>query len=457
MSIQIKSGDSTDVAHVTPTKSLQVALESDPALAGAVKILDSNGNPILTTESGSLDVNTDQPVFWEQVDGSALNTNIWQTSVSTMAVAQANGFIVLNSALANTATAYAILQSIKSIPLYGTLPLKVQLNAKVNVLPEANATIELGVGVAATVAAPTDGCFFRWDSTGLFKAVMSTGGAETVATISAQPTPNDVQLFEIVIVESAALFYVNDVLVAEIDVPDTLAFPTNAGRQQIYARVYNGGSSPSTAPQLSIGQVIVVQQAMNQGKDWGTVMAMMGRGSYQNPLSAYGQTANHANSTSPSSASLSNTAAGYTTLGGRYQFAAPAGAATDFALFGFQVPAGYQLVVNEIVISAINVGATVLLTPTVLDWALGINASAVSLATADAAGVWAPRRVPLGTQGFVVGALAGQSAADLRRTFDLPLVVDGGRFFHVIVQVPYGTATASQIIRGDVAITGFFE
>ena len=38
-----------------------------------------------------------------------------------------------------------------------------------------------------------------------------------------------------------------------------------------------------------------------------------------------------------------------------------------------------------------------------------------------------------------------------------PLVVESGRFFHVILQVPVGTATASQIIRGVVQVTGRYE
>lgn len=456
MAVILKSGDSTDVVHVTPSKSLSVAL--DQSAPGPVLLQDANGNPVLTTENGSLDVNTDQPVFWEQVDGSALNTNVWATSASTATVAQANGFIVLNAASSLATGAYAILNSIKSIPLYGTLPLKAQFNAKLSVGAQANSTVELGLGTATGTSAPTDGAFFRWDPTGAFKAVMSTGGAETTATISGSSfTTNNVSLFEVVLVESSALFYIDDTLVAQIDVPDQLAYPTNAGRQTLYARVYNGGSAPSIAAVLSIGQVVVVQQAMQQGKQWGTVMAQMGRGSYQSPVTAFGQTANHTNSTSPTSATLSNTATGYTTLGGRYQFAAVSGAATDYALFGYQVPAGYQLVVNEIVISAINTGVAVAVTPTILDWALGINASAVSLATADGAGTWAPRRVPLGTQGFTVAQLAGQAANDMRRTFNLPLVVDGGRYLHVILQIPVGTATISQIIRGDVAITGFFE
>ena len=186
-------------------------------------------------------------------------------------------------------------------------------------------------------------------------------------------------------------------------------------------------------------------------------MAAIGRGCWQSPVTAFGQTANHANNSTPVSATLSNTAAGYTTLGGRFQFAAPAGAATDFALFAFQVPGDYQLIITGVEISAMNTGAAVATTATILDWSIGVNSSNVSLATADGAGTWAPRRMPCGMQGFIVGAGVGQNSDILDIGFDTPLVVDGGRFLHVILQVPVGTATVGQIVRGVVLINGYFE
>lgn len=69
-------------------------------------------------------------------------------------------------------------------------------------------------------------------------------------------------------------------------------------------------------------------------------MAGMGQSCVNAPDSATaGSTANYANTAAPASATLSNTAAGYTTLGGQFQFAAVAGE-TDYALFAFLVPAG---------------------------------------------------------------------------------------------------------------------
>jgi hypothetical protein len=230
-------------------------------------------------------------------------------------------------------------------------------------------------------------------------------------------------------------------------------------------RVYVAATPPSTAPQLLLGKQWVFEEgAGTRSKE--VTLVQYGRGAYQSPVTAFAQTANHANSTSPTSATLSNTAAGYTTLGGRYQFAAPATAVTDFALFAFQVPTGYTLNVKGIRISTCNTGAAVATTATLLDWFAATNNSAVSLATADALGppatAWAPRRIPLGMQGMPLAApngpfQIGDCSPDIVQAFDPPIVTDSGRFFTVGVQVPLGTATASQVIRGDVIVNGWFE
>ncbi len=169
------------------------------------------------------------------------------------------------------------------------------------------------------------------------------------------------------------------------------------------------------------------------------------------------QTANHANSTSPTSATLSNTAAGYTTLGGRFQFAALAGAATDYALFAYQVPSNAKLIIDSIAISTVNTGAAVATTATILDWSVGLDCTAVSLATTDSDPAFAPRRIPLGMQAFLNGDAIGTIARDIKRDFKNPLVVAPGNYFHIILQMPVASATASQVIRGDVTVNGWFE
>lgn len=187
-------------------------------------------------------------------------------------------------------------------------------------------------------------------------------------------------------------------------------------------------------------------------------MARGGRGSFQDATAVtLDQLANHANSTSPVAATLSNTAAGYAKLGGRYSFASIAGAATDYALFAYQVPSTARLFITGIRIDAMVTGAANATTATILDWGLGINATAVSLATADSGAVWAPRRIPLGMMGCLAAAAIGQKLdPQIEVNFPTPLVVEASRYVHVILQIPVMTATASEVIRGDVMINGYF-
>jgi hypothetical protein len=168
------------------------------------------------------------------------------------------------------------------------------------------------------------------------------------------------------------------------------------------------------------------------------------------------QTANHANSTAPASATLSNTAAGYAKLGGRYQFAAVAGAATDYALFAYQVPSTRTLYITGVSISVVNTGAAVTTTAHIFDWSLGVNSTAVSLATTDSGAVFGPRRIPLGTQGLLASAAIGATAPDVVRVFPTPIAVLPSRYVHVILGMPVASATGSQVIRGDVMFNGFF-
>jgi hypothetical protein len=315
--------------------------------------------------------------------------------------------------------------------------------------------IETGWGAVATNATPTDGVFLRVRAGSLYGVINNNGTEqETVAT----PLPNANQTYEVVLDIYADNYkvFIDGTLALAVAMPNTFSAIVNTARMPVFERVYNAATAPASSPTLKLGQISVQQRNSNWDMPFMHKLVSFGRGLYQSTLTPFAQTANHANSTSPTSATLSNTAAGYTTLGGRYQFAAPAGAATDFALFGFQVPAGYQLIITGIRISAMNTGAAVATTPTILDWAVAVNSSAVSLATADGAGTWAPRRIPLGMHSFVVGALIGASAPDIDHDFSSPLVCDSGRFVHAIVQIPVGTATASQVIRGDVTFKGYF-
>ena len=80
----------------------------------------------------------------------------------------------------------------------------------------------------------------------------------------------------------------------------------------------------------------------------------------------------------------------------------------------------------------------------------------MSLATAAP---YTPMRKTIGAQSFSVGTPPGELAAGGLITYapKVPDVVQPGKFFHIILKIPLGTATASQIIRGTAMVDGYFE
>jgi hypothetical protein len=168
------------------------------------------------------------------------------------------------------------------------------------------------------------------------------------------------------------------------------------------------------------------------------------------------QSANYGNNTPPANAILSNTTAGYTTLGGLFQFEAPAGDETDYALFAYQVPPNYNLYVDSIRIESFIMGNKSSTSETVLQWALAANSSAVSLATGPPN---PPILFPVGMQGAPKSASRGTpfDPSPILYKPRTPIVIVSMRFFHVVLRVPVGNPTPGQTIRGFVNVEGYFQ
>jgi len=461
--LPLKDGVASTLATVSSCGTpncINVITPTAPASAGYVKEADKDGQTGNFTHEYRQSIGVDNLQFQEIVDGTVVNTNNWNPASLTMTQAITNGFLVLNSAANANINLYSILTSNKVFPLYTQFANHFSWMLKTPNVPQANAVMEVGIGFVATTGAPTQsGALFRWNSDGTFIASVLWSGVQINSGTLANPSINVVHTFDIFINHKNVTFYVDDVLVATI-VPGGNAVPMVPAHIPLVVRVYTLAGIPADAPQLFISLATAIQKDLQNNKLWPDTLAGIDRGSYVNPVTTFLQTANHANSTSPASATLSNTAAGYTTLGGRYQFAAPALLATDYALFGYQVPTGFTLHVSQVCISPVIVTGVAVVTTTLFDWSVGTQSSAVSLATADAVGppmTWSPRRIPLGTQSLIALSALGTQAGEICRIFATPLVTNSGRFFHIILQVPSGAATASLVFRGDVFVNGYFE
>lgn len=474
MAIEIR-GNGGEIAEVNSDHEVLVALTGDPdktgfAAAAAEVHSGDAGAPRLVRE---LDASPDyrlrvgmDGLYWADVfNHGQFNISKYKGVDTTMTKAMAGGRLALNSGNATASGNATQVQTWKTFPLHLSYGLYWDAELLFTQDPVANNVCEAGMGYATGVATPTDGAFFRLNAAGVLLGVINNNGSETSVILAYVPASNVLAHYLIVLHNDVTEFWIDDVLYGSIPTPSAIGSPCLSMNLPILLREYNANTA-AIAQRMEIASISVSSGDVDRMRMWATTMAGMGLSAINIPDSVVaGQTANYANSAAPASATLSNTAAGYTTLGGQFQFAAVAGAETDYALFGYQVPAGAanvpakNLVVRGIRIETFNMGAAVATSPTLLQWAIGVGSSAVSLATADSAtaGTRAARRLALGVQSLPVGAAIGAATTPVDVNLDAPLVVEPGTFLHVILKMPVGAATASEIIRGTVMINGFFE
>lgn len=444
---------------VTANNQLKVVLPTTIGQEGYTRVVDAGGHILSFDDEGRVDAAINTCLFSDNVDGTTVDPNRWTIALTGAAtVAQAGGFIILNNSAITTINTASQFSTIQYFDIMHEAYLYGHCNALANTVPISNLMMELGFNICSGLTAPTDAAIFRWTPAGEFRCLLNNNGSETqISGALAAPAANVVHHFEVKVQHGHVDFLIDGVEVASLVAAAGVANAVNAGRLPWTARVVMGASAPAFAGQLKIACVDVWRTVVDLKIQYKDYNCTLGRGSHLIP-GTFLQQANHANNTSPTSATLSNTAAGYTKLGGRWQFAAPATLATDYALFGYQVPVGWNLTVHDVQITAVNTGAAVGTSATILDWSVGVEATQVSLATADTLpSIVEVRRQPIGIQSWILAAGIGVSAQPLSPHWEAGLVCHGGRWFHIIVQQFLGTATASQVIRGDVFIGGYFS
>lgn len=484
---RIEGNVSGNVAEVSAENALKTALGPDSSLNGIIAITgrsdagDYTGAPLDIDPETDADyrqrVAQDRLDFQETFSGAALNSAQWSSTVTTMTTAVAAAYLTLNAGNSVATSAVARVQSYRTFCLApgGILALTVPIKIAAASVGIANNTWEAGWFIATGIAAPTDGVFLRMNASGELKLVASYGGAETQSAainIATVPTGWDGPVLAehldrevlLVVTASQVFLWFDDTLIATLDQANSHPTFTQAQSLPVTFRIYNAaGGAPASTTQLLIGPMSVSTSGLSNTLSIAETATMMGAGGYQGQSGGtMGSTANWANSAAPAAATLSNTTAGYATFGGQFSFATVAGAETDYALFAFLVPAAAanahnkNLMIYGVRIDAVNAGAAVATTATILQWALAVGSTAVSLATAEAATAKARRVIPLGIQSWVVGAGIGAPVGSIQHTFAGGVLAEPGTYVHVIVKLPVSTATASQVIRGTVSINAYY-
>lgn len=385
----------------------------------------------------------------------------WLTPVANFTVthALATGTF-LNSLGTGAIGSHASFISMKAAPKYQKAPLFSRHRARL-VKGSTNGQADIGLSSSQSPLATvlTHGFVFLYGSDQTLKPTVYMNGAVIAqgTDFAAAISSAQYYVWGVIVDDDSATFICQDPSTGANVSEQTLTINAGDPRFGLSPYWFSHARSFVTSAAANVGQPTQVYVAdatvgmldVDAGKPWADLMAQQGQSTVINPTTALTQLANYANSAAPASATLSNIAAGYTTLGGQFQFAAVAGLETDYALFAFTVPAGLTLNVTEIDIDTINTGAAVATTPTWLQWFVG-DAAAVTLASNSF-------RQALGNQVFPIAAAIGAQAAILSKQFRTPFVVNSGRIFHLGLKMPLGTATPAQIIRGVARIGGYFE
>jgi hypothetical protein len=445
-------------AGVDPLHVVNEKFSSSSSGITSFGINDGRSTPMRTDRIGSVATSMRIPLFDEQYEGTTINPIRWTTSAATMAATQSSiAGLIINSGNITSINTGFLLRTAKTFmkSQRGILHGK----ARVRFNHYANSVMEIGFGdVATNNGVNTTGAFLQCASSGVIQCVVTFNSINTTTVLDLRPfiINNNYYTIDIVLDDDSATFFIQNTSTGELVVAPQVIYVGTAVVKAMstssvgwYQRVFNTGVAPATAPNLIVTELTIGMLDSQYNLPVNHIMAGQQKGWNANPFTG-AQLIQWTNSAEPANATLSNTAAGYGTLGGKFQFVAVAGSVNDYALFALQIPAPGNFAITGVSIDTWNTVVASATTPTLLSWALGVGSTAVSLATATVT------RVPLGTQTIPVGTAPGVSITPIYKMFTTPVVCDSGRFVHIILRIPVGTATATQVIAGTVGIEGYW-
>lgn len=469
----ITDSTGTNIADVNSSGRQLVQPPTDGANAGAVFLVGkpdlaspSNTGSITGSSQGLLGTAGVEIDFELNFVASAPCTTHYGQYSSTMTGSISSNVMVMNTAGTTTSGSHHQLRTYRSFKVERGADRVWGVRLRLDQPPVANTTVDFGLCLASTTADPTMGAFFRLNSAGELRGVtISNGGSESTTPVLTYSNPTDFHDFVIVIGRSSVTFFIDEVPVGSITAPPNSTGPVAGESFPGIVRIYNN-AVPGIAQKVYVSKIVSATMGGLSNRDSTHLAALKGDIGQQHVtgVGTGGQTTNWTNSGAPAAATLSNTAAGYATLGGLFSFVALAGANTDYALFAYQVPAGTltnmgrTLIVRGISIDAfVSTAAGTPTVATVLEWGFAFGSLAVSLVAAESTSTKLPRKGFLGVQAILTTAVVGTELRRIQQTFEQPVAVNPGEYFHVILRIPAGAATIYPTITGGVLINASWE
>lgn len=456
--------------------NVKVALSQNPVYTGGVRLFSENdpgtimGSPHLASPETSRDyrlrVGVDSVWDDDNFNYTAQNFNKHKYTSNTLTMTWAGGFLNTNGAGVTTTGTGCQIQTYRHFPIQGAGGLYCEVAMALSNTPVTNWTLDFGLFLpaAASTSIPLDGAYFRVNSSGVFGVLNVNGTEVTTTVLSFSPAINQVYKYNITITDSELQFWIDDVIYGEIPKPTATGSAMYAGSNPFAIRHHHTGTTSAIISAKFSNYTIGVAD-MDNVRLWASNKAGQGMSGVNYPSGGTaGGTATNVLNTVPGTVTLTaSTAPATNALGGSFVFAAPAGTENDFPLFAFLNPipttsiTGRNLVIRGVWVDTWNQVVAVATTPTVMQFSVAVGSTASTLATTDTATSRLPKRVHLGVQSYIVGAAVGQQAPRIDCNFDAPLVVEPGCYFHVILRIPVGTATATETFRGAVGVNAYWE
>lgn len=440
--------------------------------AGAVSGTRSLRHPQLS-RARRLSVGQDQLLFSDGFNNTAQNTGVYKSAATTFTFAQTGGYLVFNNSAITTAASAQVYQTYKVFPLYAGAPLILDVAGFGAAVCPSNATFEGGFftcNIASTPYTPTDGIYYRVNSTGLY-GVVNYNGTETVSNLllpAAALTLGSNGTYRLIVTEEIAEFWAGDAngdftYLGSLATPPGNGQPFSAAAAPFSARMYFAATAGS-AYQVKLSDITITLGDINSYRPWQHSLAGMGAMGYQGQSGGtMGSTALYTNSLAAGAgAAMTNTTAALGSgLGGQFSTQPTLAAGTDGILCSYQNPAGgVAQTPRTLVITGVKIQGLVTTAftggPVLYAYSLAFGHTAVSLATAEAVAAKAARRIALGIETYAVTAAVGVVGQGVSVTFQTPIVINPGEFVAVVAK-NLGTVTSAGVITALVTYDAYWE
>lgn len=463
--VKVKPANPVDIdgsEHFTEVGSVRLQAESDAGTITGVPLLKA----LEVSSDYRLRVGLDHSIFNELFPGAVLNSALWTAPVTTMTATVAGGFVNLNAGLSLAINGVARLSTYRHFPCYKSYTTYFESETQFAATPVAGNICEWGAFLSTGIAAPTDGCFFRINSGGEFRAVVSNNGIETQSgtlDFDSLVGVNTTKAFLIYVISNRALFWIENILVAEIILPPAQGASTSSMQLPFSFRTYNA-TATSTAQVMKIAFVNVTLADQNTSKLWNAILCGAGGHASQGQTAqTMGSTALYSNNLAAGvGAAMTNTTAALGSgLGGQFAVQPTLVVGTDGILSSYQVPIGTailpgkslyitRMTISSVVTTALTGGAVV------YALSLAYGHTSVSLATTESAIAKAARRIPVGIQTFAAAAAVGTTPTKVDLDLNSPIVVQPGEFVQLAAK-NLGVVTTAGVITFIVSFGGYWE